>query len=90
MISKKIAYFERIGKENTEDVVEIVAGRLKEGDIKSVVVASSLGDTGLKFAKRMAKDTNLIVVSSHPGRHKPGVWDFNRDILRSLRIWAAR
>jgi uncharacterized protein len=84
MISKKIAYFERIGKENTEDVVEIVAGRLKEGDIKSVVVASSLGDTGLKFAKRMAKDTNLIVVSSHPGRHKPGVWDFNRDILKEL------
>lgn len=84
MKNKKTTYFERIGKENTEDVIEIVAERIKEGDIKSVVVASSKGPTGLKFAKRMAKDTNLIVVSSHPGRHKPGVWDFDREILKEL------
>src|SRR5574340_1368746 len=84
MLNKRIAYFERIGKENTEDVIEAVAERLKEEDIKSVVVASSLGTTGLQFAKRMAKNTNLIVVSSHPGRHKPGVWDFDRSILKEL------
>jgi hypothetical protein len=84
MIKKEITYFERSGGENTDDIIDIVYQRLQEGDIESVVVASSRGATGLKFAQRMAKDTNLVIVSSHPGRSKPGVWDFNGDILRDL------
>jgi uncharacterized protein len=84
MVSKRIAYFEQSGKENTENVVDIVADRLKEGDIKSVVVASSRGETGLKFARRLANATNLIIVSSHPGRNKPGEWDFDRQALKEL------
>ncbi len=84
MISKKIVYFERSGKENTEDVIDVVLQRLAEGDIKSVVVASSGGETGLKFARRLAGSTNLVVVSSHPGRNKPGEWDFDRAILKEL------
>jgi len=85
MIRKQTVYFERCGgDENTEAVIDIVHARLQEGDIKSVVVASSRGATGLKFAKRMAAETNLVVVSSHPGRSKPGVWDFDREILKEL------
>jgi len=86
MIKKEIAYFERSGAVNTENVIEIVYQRLQEGDVRSVVVASSGGETGLKFARRMAKDTNLVIVSSHPGRGKPGVWDFNLDTLRELEM----
>ena len=82
MISRKIVYFEKSGKENTGDVIEIVADRLAEGDVKSVVVASSTGQTGIKFARRLAKNTNLVVVSSHPGRNKPGEWGFARNIDR--------
>ena len=84
MTGKKIVYFERSGKENTEAIIDIVADRLEQGDIKSVVVASSRGETGLKFARRLAKVTNLVVVSSHPGRTKPGEWDFDRAILKEL------
>lgn len=84
MIKKEIVYFEDGGVENTEDVINIVYKRLQEGDIKSVVVASSGGKTGLKFAQKMAKDTNLVIVSSHPGRNKPGVWNFDLDILKKL------
>jgi len=90
MIKKEIAYFERSGIENTDDVIEIVHQRLQQGDIKSVVVASSLGTTGLKFAKNMAKDTNLVIVSSHPGRSKPGVWDFDLDILGELEMMGCK
>ena len=32
----------------------------------------------------MAKETNLVIVSSHPGRSKPGVWSFDLDILKEL------
>jgi len=83
-IERPIYYFEQAGCGNTLDVLEIVFKRIQQGDIKSVVVASSSGETGLKFAKRMAQDTNLVVVSSHPGFSEPGVWDFNLDILKEL------
>ena len=83
-IERPIFYFDQAGYENTDDVMEIVYNRLKEGDIKSVVVASSRGETGLKFAKRMAHETNLVVVSSHPGFSAPGVWNFNLEILKEL------
>jgi uncharacterized protein len=85
-IERPIFYFEQAGYENTADVVEIVFKRLKEGDIKSVVVASSRGETGLKFARRMAHETNLVVVSSHVGFSAPGVWNFNLEILKELEL----
>jgi hypothetical protein len=83
-IERPIFYFEQAGYENTNDVVEVVYTRLTKGDIRSVVVASSRGETGLKFAKRMARETNLVVVSSHPGFSAPGVWNFNLEILKEL------
>jgi hypothetical protein len=84
-VNRSIVYFNQSGVENTDDIIEVVYNRLKEGDIKSVVVASSRGATGLKFARRMAKETNLVVVSSHPGRSAPGVWDFDQNILKELQ-----
>jgi hypothetical protein len=89
-IERSIYYFEQAGYGNTLDVVEIAYERLQEGDIRSVVVASSSGETGLKFAKKMADDTNLVVVSSHPGFSEPGVWDFNLNILKELESMGCR
>ncbi len=83
-ISRPILYFNQPGIDNTDAVIEIVYKRLKEADIKSVVVASSSGNTGIKFAKKMAGETNLVIVSSHPGFSVPGVWNFDLDILKEL------
>lgn len=84
MAKKSITYFEKSGIENTDEIINLVQERLKEGDIKSLVVASSSGKTGLKFAKRLGKDTNLVIVSLRPGFKQPGVWDFDLDILKEL------
>jgi len=83
-VNRSIIYFNQPGMSNTDAVVDIVYNRLKEGDIKSVVVASSRGSTGLKFARKMAKETNLVVVSSQPGFSAPGVWKFDQKILKEL------
>jgi hypothetical protein len=83
-VSRSIFYFNQSGVENTDEIVEIVYKRLKEGDIKNVVVASSRGGTGLKFARKMARETNLVVVSSHPGSSAPGVWNFDLNALKEL------
>ncbi len=89
-VSRSITYFNQSGVENTDEVVDIVYNRLKEGDIKSVVVASSRGGTGLKFARKMAGETNLVVVSSHPGQSSPGVWNFDLNALKELESKGCR
>jgi len=83
-VNRQIYYFNQPGIENTDEVVEIVYKRLKEGDIKNVVVASTRGGTALKFAKKMAKETNLVIVSSQPGFSKPGVWSFDQHVLKEI------
>lgn len=83
-IRRSILYFDKPGIDNTDAVIEVVYERLKEGDIQSVVVASSTGKTGLKFAKRMASETNLVIVSSQPGFSSPGVWKFDQKMLKEL------
>lgn len=77
-----ITYFEKSGVENTDEIINLVNERLKGGDIKNVVVASTSGHTGLKFAKSLAK-TNLVIVSTKHGLTKPG-WDFDTNILKEL------
>ncbi len=82
--SRSVVYFNESGPENTDDILEVVYRRIQEGGIGSVVVASSSGETGLKFAKRMAGETNLVIVSSHAGYSSPGVWDFDQEALKKL------
>jgi uncharacterized protein len=83
-VNRSVVYFEQPGVENTEAVIEIVRDRLKEGDVRSVVVASSSGKTGLGFARKMASETKLVIVSSHVGFSKPGVWNFDMAALKEL------
>lgn len=84
MVKKSITYFEQNGAENTDEVLKLVQERLKEGDIKSVIVASTSGKTGLKFARSLGKKTNLVVVSTHPGSKQPEVWEFDPEALKEL------
>jgi len=58
---KKILYFEAPGPQNTDTVVEAVKDRIKEGDIKHVIVASIRGETALKIAEAL-KGTAVSVV----------------------------
>lgn len=82
-MKRPITYFEKSGVENTDEVINLVNERLEGGDIKNVVVASTSGQTGLKFAKSLSKKTNLVIVSAKPGLIKPG-WDFDTNILKEL------
>ncbi|MEM2110541.1 MAG: pyruvate kinase alpha/beta domain-containing protein [Candidatus Bathyarchaeia archaeon] len=63
-IEKVSTYFLGYGPENTDNVIEAVSRRLEEGDIKTVVVASTSGQTGAKFAEAL-KDKAKIVAISH-------------------------
>lgn len=82
--TKLITYFEQSGIENTDEVIELVYQRLKEGDIKNVVVASTSGQTGLKFAKKLKNGANLVIVSTKYGSKSPGIWQFDPNIYKEL------
>ncbi|MBC7091885.1 MAG: hypothetical protein H5T50_08280 [Nitrososphaeria archaeon] len=60
---KVSTYFKEPGPENTDDVIEAVSKRLEEGDINTVVVASTSGRTGLKFVEALKGKAKIVVVS---------------------------
>lgn len=81
----KTVYFERPGQENTAEVLRIVGQRAKELGIKTVVVASTLGDTAVKAVEAL-KGFRVIVVTHSHGFREPDTQEFteeNRKIVES-------
>lgn len=64
---RQVEYFDQAGRENTEKCLQVVEELTNT--YEDVVVASTSGETGLKFAERLGKKTNLIVVT-HAFGHK--------------------
>ena len=60
---KVCRYFENPGSRNTEAVLEAVLRRLKEGDLRTVIVSSTSGRTGLRFVESIGERARVIVVS---------------------------
>ncbi len=85
MKESKITYFEKIGRENTEEVLRIVGERARELGIKTVLVASTRGDTAVR-AMEVFKGLRVISVSHSTGFGEPNVQRFteeNRKIVES-------
>jgi len=90
---KKIIYFETPGPHNTDNVVEAVKERIKEGDVKHVVVASISGRTALKVAEGLkGTAVSVVCVSGCPswvvqsGIEYPFVKGETRDKLERLNV----
>lgn len=62
VVERKVKYFTKPGSDNTEDVLEAVKKRIKDDGIRTVVVASTSGETGEEFVKAL-KGSKVIVVS---------------------------
>ena len=63
-------YFTRPGQDNTLRALQIAKARANELGIRSVVVASTRGETGLR-ASEVFKGYNLVVVSHSTGFKEP-------------------
>ena len=68
-VEKTIAYLEGPREENTETVLRMVKKRAEELGIRDIVVASTLGNTGVR-ASEVLKGFNVVVVT-----HCTGLWD---------------
>ena len=66
----KTVYFERPGRENTDEVLRIVGQRARELGIKTVVVASTGGDTAVQAVEALKGLRVVIVTHSHGFREQ--------------------
>ena len=73
-MEEKITYFEKSGKENTEETLQLVLERAKRRGINKVVLASTRGDTARLAAEHFAGSGIKLVVIPHQ-------WGF-RDVQR--------
>jgi hypothetical protein len=71
----KTVYFENPGSENTDEVLGIARKRAQELGIKTIVIASTRGDTALK-ALEVFKGLKVIAVSHVAGMREPDTQEF--------------
>ncbi len=69
-IDRPCRYFRKPGPENTEAVIEAVARRLEGERIRWVVVASTSGKTGVRFAEALKGKADVVAVSHERMRSK--------------------
>ena len=62
-VKREVEYFATPSSQNTEKVIEAVKKRVAIGSPKTVVVASTSGETGMKFAKAFKGIATVVVVS---------------------------
>lgn len=60
---REILYFEKPGRENTNSVVQAVARRLVDGDIGTVIVASTTGHTALALSDALGDSARIVSVA---------------------------
>ena len=84
-VEKSIIYFDKVGKENTDNVVNAAARRAEELGIKYIVIASTSGDSAIKMTTAV-KDTdiNVISVTHQYGLREGGKWEMDADNLKIL------
>jgi hypothetical protein len=74
----KTVYFARPGSENTDEVLRIARQRAEELGIKTMLVASTSGNTAVK-ATEVFKGMKVIVVSHSAGLREPNTQEFTEE-----------
>jgi hypothetical protein len=73
MGSRLVRFFESVGEENTEETIKSAVDRAEEGDIKTIIVASTSGKTSVRVAEQLRKrglGPKVICVSGPPSWKK--------------------
>lgn len=84
-MEKRVLYFEKPGRDNTESCLEVVKRALTEEGYKHLVVASTTGETGLLFARALKEfRANLVVVTHSYGFKEPNTIEMPPEIRRQI------
>jgi hypothetical protein len=90
-VEKKIVYFEKTGKDNTEACLKIAKAAVQEGKQKHIVVATTTGSTGLLFSDALRDNgTELVVVTHSAGFRGPNTFEMPGEVLEKIKANGAR
>ncbi|MGO9379793.1 MAG: hypothetical protein ACLP29_14770, partial [Dissulfurispiraceae bacterium] len=85
-MEKKILYFEKAGRDNSNACLECVRGAMREGRHRHLVVASTTGTTGLLFTEAFKESgLNLVVVTHSAGFRGPNTLEMEPQTLEKIR-----
>lgn len=74
----RIVYFNEPGRQNTDEVLRLARRRAEELGIKSILVASTTGDTAVK-AVEVFNGARVVVVSHFTGMKGPNTQEFTEE-----------
>ena len=77
-MERKIVYFSEPGSQNTDEVLRIARLRAEELGIKTILVASTTGDTAVK-ALETFKGARVVAVSHFAGMKGPNTQEFTEE-----------
>ena len=88
-MEKSITYFEKPGKENTDELIGIVKERLLESDINYVAIASVSGATALKLADalddaELFDKVTIVNTTHHAGFREKNAMELSSDMRKKL------
>jgi hypothetical protein len=90
-VEKKIVYFEKTGKDNTEACLKVVKAAAAEGRQKHIVVATTTGSTGLLFSDAFrGSGVELVVVTHSAGFRGPNTFEMPGEVLEKIKANGAR
>ena len=84
----KITYFEKTGAENTDAVLGVVKQRAQELGIKTIVMASTTGESTTS-AMEILKGLNIIFVTHVTGFKEADVQQFSPEIRKTIEAGGA-
>lgn len=79
----RIVYFNSPGPENTDETFRLTKLRAEELGIKTIVVATTTGNTGVKAAEKL-KGYKIIVVTHTTGFKAPGTHELTPENRRGI------
>jgi hypothetical protein len=86
-MEKKVIYFEKPGKENTDSCVNVVKHALHENGHKHLVVASTTGETGLLFSSALqSSGVNIVIVTHSSGFKEPNTIEMSADVRKAIEL----
>ena len=90
-MEKKVVYFEKAGRENTDACLQIVKDAIRDYGYKHLVVASTSGDCGILFSEALKDSSiNLIVVTHSAGFKEPNSDEISAEVRQRIALAGAK
>ena len=82
-MERKIVYFDKPGLDNTKETLAIAKERVEELGIKTILVATTRGDTGVRSVEAF-KGYNVVVITHNTGFREPNAQELTEENRKAI------